>query len=210
MDQSVIGPGPEDPLLMRGLDEGEDGGIHLGPGVVLGDGTTRGFQGGRVVAGQIRRDDLPGHALIGGTMDVVGGDVEGVRIMWRVQDRERPLEPIAEVLGAVAHAGQFRPRSDDALFFGSMIVTNEAAIPRATADRAADHDIRIGRFDGDVTALAATRLIPVGLSDGTGRRCTRNGQRGIVLLRTIQPVRHLIVGGHVIELRRRLVENRRP
>ena len=151
---------------MGGLDEGEDGGVDLGPGVVLGDRSTRGFQRGGIVAGQIGGDDLPGHALVGGAMDVVGGDVEGIRIVRRILDREGPLEAVAHLVRALAHPRFDRPGRDVLMLSGAVVVTDESSVSLATTDTATDDDVVVGRLDGDVTALAAARLHPFGHVDG--------------------------------------------
>src|SRR5438093_12807484 len=83
-------------------------------------------------------------------------------------------------------------------------------IARAGADGAADDDGRIARLHRDVAALAAARLDPVDRGDRAAMRLARKADGPVVLLRAVDAIGPLIVGAHVIELRGRLVVDRRP
>ena len=66
-------------------------------------------------------------------------------------------------------------------------------------------DVRILRIDGDVTAFRPSHRVPVAFGDLGMIRAARNGSRAAVLLRSVNVVRELVIGRHMIELRRRLV-----
>ena len=67
------------------------------------------------------------------------------------------------------------------------------------------NDFRIPGIRCDVAALAATDHVPVLPADDAIVITARDRNGGIVLLRAIDAVRPVIVDGHVIELRGRLI-----
>src|SRR6185503_14247569 len=71
-------------------------------------------------------------------------------------------------------------------------------------------DVGIARIHGDRRVLTAGHRVVVALTDRAIIRSARDRDRGVVLLRAIDAVRPLVVRGHVVELRRRLVVNARP
>ena len=73
-----------------------------------------------------------------------------------------------------------------------------------------EHDVRIVRPDGDVPGLAAADLIAVLPEDPAERGTRGRGDRRVVLLRRVQPVRDPAVGGDVVVLGGRLVVEGRP
>src|SRR5207248_7899359 len=93
-----------------------------------------------------------------------------------------------------------RPDRDVLDLTAAVIVLGEVA-----AEAARVHDLRIVTADGDVATLTTTHRIPVGGRDSGIVRPTRHAQGVDVLLRAVDAIRNLIVGHHVIELRRRLV-----
>src|SRR5260370_13297062 len=86
-----------------------------------------------------------------------------------------------------------------------MVVAGHISLVTARVD-----DIGIIRADCNVAALAATDFVVVGESDRTKRRAAgkRNGR--VILLRSVDSIRHLVIRDHVIVFSCRLIINRRP
>src|SRR5262249_27085670 len=142
--------------------------------------------------------------------DAIAGNPQLTRVPARVEDGERPLEPITMLGGGNAHAVLLGPYADDAFLPAPMVVVDQPAHSRPAADRAAHDDRGIPRLDRDIPALATAWLYPVGGGDGAAVRLARDADRPVVLLRAVHAVRPLVVGAHVIELRGRLVVDGRP
>src|SRR2546423_8385358 len=70
---------------------------------------------------------------------------------------------------------------------------------------AAINDVGISGVRRNVSGFARTDGVPVGKSNGAVVTATGRGDRAAILLRAIDAVRKLVVHGHVIELRSRLV-----
>jgi len=86
-----------------------------------------------------------------------------------------------------------------------------AVEPRDVAEVGAGvNDVRIARVNGNVTALASAHGIPVAAVDVTAVAGGGDTDGRIVLLRAIDAVREIVVGSHVVELRRRLIILRGP
>ena len=81
---------------------------------------------------------------------------------------------------------------------------------KTCADAAAEDQVRWLARDGQVAALTAARLDIVLPGDRAFEADARQTHRPIVLLRAVHVVGHPLVGGHVIELRRRLVQDAGP
>ena len=72
------------------------------------------------------------------------------------------------------------------------------------------HDIRVWRIRCDVSRFASAYVIPVGAVDGAFVAAARDANGGVILLRSVNPIRHRIVGNDMVELRRRLIILARP
>src|SRR5438270_7764234 len=102
MYQTVIGAGPEYATFQRRLREREDGAVVLGAGVVFGYRSAGGIKLRRVIARQIRTDDLPGCAFVGRPEDLVARDIQHVGVVWRDERRKGPLEAVFRIPGTGA------------------------------------------------------------------------------------------------------------
>ena len=208
--QPVVGTGPEQPLPVRRLGEGEDGAVVLGAAGILGDRTAGRLLPALVVAGQVGADHLPARALVGGTEQHVAGDVEHVGVVRGDQDRVGPLESVPEVPGPVA-GKLLRPGSDDAGLRGRMVITQQHAAPAGrAADGAGVDDVGVVGAHLDVAALGVADRVAFGIADDAPVRTAGYGDRGVVLLRAVHSVWEPGIGGEVVELRGRLVVDRGP
>src|SRR5262249_25001189 len=71
-------------------------------------------------------------------------------------------------------------------------------------------DVGIARIDGYVATLPTGDTFPIGAVNDTVIRARPNSHGRVVLLRAVDAVEKIVVGGDVIELRRRLVVLRGP
>ena len=210
VDQPVVGAGPEQPLPVRGLDEGEDRAVVLGAGGVLGDRAAGRLLPALVVAGQVGADRLPARPFVRGAEHHVAGDVEHVGIVRGDQDRIGPLEAVPEVLRPPP-AVLLRPDGDDPDLRGRVVVAeHHAAAAGGAADGSGVDDVRIVGAHLDVAALRVADRVAVAHADDALVRAAGHADGGVVLLRAVDPVRNAGVGGDVVELRGRLVVDRRP
>ena len=128
--------------------------------------------------------------------------------MGREHDRIGPLEAD---LGRVAVEHPLGPDGDETDLLGAVVVALEGvAAAGRRADRADEHDVRIVGLDRDVAALGGTRRVAVAPRDGAHAGAARHRDRGVVLLASVDHVRELVVDVEVVELRGRLVVDRRP
>src|SRR5690606_26477175 len=155
-------------------------------------------------------DDLPAGALVVGDVDVVGAGVELVRVVGRDLDREGPLEAVFMDLRRRGEAVELRPDTYVARLVSLGVPGAEAPVTQAAADRAAEDGVRLGRLDRDVAGLAAARHLVVVPGDRAVEADARHAHGRVVLLRAVDVVGRLVVDGDVIELRGRLVHDRRP
>ena len=125
--------------------------------------------------------------------------------MGRDDNREGPLEAVFEVPGALAQAHQLGPHRDVAFLPRPVIVAQQPPVALAAADRPAEDDVGIVRPHRDVATLAAARLVPLSLGDGAAYREAGDAEGRVVLLRAVDAVGHLRIGGDVVELGRGLV-----
>ena len=86
-----------------------------------------------------------------------------------------------------------------------MVVAGDDRRIRARVD-----NLRIARIRRDVSALTAPDFIPILARDDTVIAVAGNGDSRVILLRSVDAIGPVIVHGHVIELRSRLVVLFRP
>ena len=132
------------------------------------------------------------------------GDVEGPGVVARDEDRESPLEALAHVLRGPAVPIDLGHR-DVPLLAPAPIVARELA-----EITAAIGDVRITRVEGDRRVLASRDGEVVAEADAPLLPARGDGDRGVVLLGRIDAVGELVVGVHMVELRRRLRVLARP
>ena len=130
----------------------------------------------------------------------MGGDDDGIG----------PGEALRVLAGAVA-THRLRPGGDEAHLVDAVVVAlQRVAAAGGGADGADVDDLRVVGADDDVAALAAAGEVAVAPGDAGVVDAAGHGQAGVVLLRAVDVVRIPGVGGEVIELGGRLVEDRRP
>src|SRR4051812_26278365 len=83
---------------------------------------------------------------------------------------------------------------------GATVITEQFSIRAA-----AINDVGIGRIGRNVAAFTRAGRMPIAKSDSAIIAAAENKDTAAILLRTINVVGKIIINGHVIELRRRLV-----
>src|SRR5579863_4152008 len=94
MNQPIIGASPEQATFNRRFSKGKDRAIVFRAGVIFGDGAAGSLQLRRIVAREIRADNLPTAPPVGRAEDVVAGHIEHVGVMRREQNGACPLKAI--------------------------------------------------------------------------------------------------------------------
>src|SRR5262249_7725119 len=137
-------------------------------------------------------------ASVGRPEDHVACVVDDARVVTRDEDGLRPVEAVLQVRRLVA-VRVVRPHADVLRLPGLRIVAGQDPDVLAGVDGAA-----VGCRRGGAGRAAAYGF-PVGGGDRAFFAPAANGDRGVVLLRAVDHVGPLIVRGHVVELRGRLV-----
>ena len=119
-------------------------------------------------------------------------------------DRLGPLEAMLQI-GHAPSDHIARPGIDRLRLLGAVVVAGNVSSVRARID-----DVRVGGIGRDVSAFAATDLVIISLINSAAGTRVGNGDCRVILLSAIKPVREPVIGGDVIELRRRLVIQRGP
>ena len=200
---AVVAAGP-DGAALPALVDGEDRAVVLDAGVVLGDRPARRAHLALVVARQVGADRLPTLALVAAGEQRLGRGVEQARLVPAPEDREVPLEAVLQRLGACPHR-VVRPHVDAATQAAAVVLAHEVA-----AVAAAEHHVRLAGLRRQPPALAAGGVLPVALADAGAAAAVADAHRAVVLLAAVDPVRRVVVDGDAVELRRRLVVDRRP
>ena len=104
---------------------------------------------------------------------------------------------------------QQRHRPEDAVLAGAQRLRRDvlrlAGLLVEADDAAAVDDVRVQRIRRDVGVLVGADTHPVAERDLPAVAAARDPDRTALLLSAVDPVRKLLVGRHVIQLRRRLV-----
>ena len=120
------------------------------------------------------------------------------------------LKAVLEV-GGVAAGRVFRPHVDEADLARVVVVPLQRPVaPGGAADGADKDDSRVLRVDGDVAALPGADRVAVLPGDAAELGGARHADARVVLLRGADPVGELAVDADAVELRGRLVVDRRP
>ena len=131
--------------------------------------------------------------------------------MRREDDGVCPLKAVLVVLHTLA-VDEFRPDRDD-LALARLVVVAVQGVPAAggTADRAGEDDVGVVGMDRYLPALRASDEVAVGIEDSPLLDvATGSAYRAVVLLRRIHAIGIVVVGVHPVELRCRLIVDRRP
>ncbi len=211
---TVVRARPEHAGLLRRFGKREDGGVPLRAVGLTGDRSPelprRRIQVRRrllerlgIGAREIGADHFPALALVARPVDHLRGDVERLRIVRRHHHREGPPEAEVDVgrAPAVVRLGVGR---DVAHLLGAPVIAMQPVMIGRV------DDVGVGGVRGDVAVLAAADGFPLLDRDAAMVGAARHRDGGVVLLGRVDAIRHLVVDGHVIELRRGLIEDRRP
>ena len=200
---AVVGAGPDDAAVLRGRRDREHRRVGFDAGVVLRDGAAGGAHRLRIVAREVRADLFPALSLVGRFPDVLRADVDDPRVGRRHDDRKRPLEPLGDVGGRIAHR-IVRVGIDLPLLAGALVLPGDQAAVAAGVE-----DVRVARVARDVPALAATHRVEhlVRAAAGSARsalgRDAGHARGAVVLLGAADVIRDVLGRDHVVELRRR-------
>ena len=204
VNQTIVAAGPDQVFLGGTLHYRKDGVVHLDTGVVFGNGASGRLLLGFVVAREVGGNHAPAHTLIGGLEKNFPSVIKSVRIVSREHDRFGPLETVLQISHPPAdHVA--RPRIDRLRLLGVMIVAGNVS-----AIRTGINDLGVLGIGSDIAAFTAADLVKVALIDAAAGTRRGNRDRGIILLRSVQPVGKSVVGSDVVELRRWLVVERGP
>ena len=189
---AVVGADPDRVRVLRRLADRVDRRVHLGRRVVDGDAAAQLLLLlGRIVGREVRREALPGLALIARAEQELAADVERLLVGRAQRDRRVPVPAkllvqaglgldVAELVRVDVDAADVA-----ALVFGIDVV-------------------RIGRIGVDPEAVAAVEVFPARIRDAAG--IARIAAPGAVVLQAAEHVvRIRVVDAHVIELRDRQV-----
>ena len=148
---------------------------------------------------KIRTNRLPMQAAVGGLHHILCPQIKRGGIGRRKRQRRGPGPAILALMRrrVPRHRG---PRADVLAEFCPLVEARHGPVTPAQINY-----VRIFRIDNHVTAFARARGSPIARRDLTVAGAARDRNRVAILLRAIHRVRKLVVGGHVIELRRRLV-----
>ena len=204
VDEAVVRTGPNQPRLARRFSSGKNRRVVFHARVVLGDGSARRNELLGLAAGEVGRDNLPGRATVGGSVQKLRARVEVLGVMRREENGEIPLEAVAHAFSAAAH-GVVRPHVDGARHVQVVVEPREK-----TAVAPSIYDIVVAGIWRQVSALSTGRALPVVVGNEAAAGTGIDADGRVVLLRAVNAVREGIVGGDTVELRRRLVHVRRP
>ena len=204
VDEPVVAAGPEHAGLHGRLGEREDRGVILGAGLVERDRAAGVARRALVVAREVRAHPIPGRTVIARAMHVLRRGVEDARVMRREEHRRGPVEAVLDVLGRDA-ARRLGPHVD-----GPDLAAAPVQACQQTGMVRREHDVGVVRPHRDVSSLTTADLVALGPQDPAQRGSRRRRDRGVVLLRGVQPVGGLGVRGDVVVLGRRLVVDARP
>ena len=156
LDVAVVGPDPDEVLILGRLADGEDRGVHFRGRVV--DRHAAGLfllLLLRVVRGQVGRDAIPGLAVVAGAEEELRADVDRPFLVRRSDQRSVPVE--AQLLLVV------RFRLNDPGLEGMAINAPDQAALVFGVDV-----IRIARIGEGVETVAVEDVFPLRVGDPAG------------------------------------------
>ena len=139
-----------------------------------------------------------------GAKNVLRGVIDDVGIVRGNHDGHGPGVAIFLQRGRVA-VGIFGPFLDALRLIGAAIEAREDGAFVVGVD-----DVRIARVGNDVAAFAAADGVPIARRSLAVIAARANADGRVVLLRAVDAVLKIVVGGDVVELRGRLVVLRGP
>src|SRR5215471_7149619 len=131
LQQTIIGSRPDHAGFLRRFGNGEH---HAGifHADVIRCETAGAAHSTLVVAGQVRADDLPAVAAVGGYVHVLAAHVHLIMVVRRDRDRELPVEAILDFGGGRAGDG-LRPDLDVAVLAVTFVKARDVAAYAAGA-----------------------------------------------------------------------------
>ena len=126
---------------------------------------------------------MPAVAAVGGFEEDVGGEIENVWVDWRKHDRLRAVEAV--------FAGADNPGADILNLAGAAVEFGELA---------AVEDVGMERVGGNVAVFLDADGVPVAERNGAVIAAAGDADGATFLLRTVNPVGELVVGGYVVNL----------
>ena len=193
VNQTVVGSHPDDVDVGVGRRDGVD---HAAPRDARRRRAAVLAHVGRYLPSlprQVRADLIPTTSAVGRLPESVRGEVQCVRVHRREEDGHGPDDAVV----AVAQ----RPWAHVLHLTGAAVVARHPATV---------NDIRVQRIGGDVAVFRYAHRTPLAERDLAVIATTLHARRAALLLPTANPVRKRVVGGDVVELRRRLVVPRTP
>src|SRR5207253_1927822 len=125
----------------------------------------------------------PRLALIVSAEDALRTRIENAGIVWRDQQRKRPLKA-ETVFRRTMAANVERPHRDILHFVAAAIEDGDAAILCARID-----DVRVARIHDDERAFTAADRVPMLAPDVTFIGAAGDSYGGVVLLRAVKVIR---------------------
>jgi hypothetical protein len=187
VDEPVVGARPDHVhVLFRGGDGVDDATARLLGHLRLAIDADR-VRDVRRLAREVRADDVPVPAAIRRSEEDVARIEKDVRVRRREHDGRRAQETVLPAK---------RSGRD---------VLHVARGMAEARELAAVHDVGVEGVRRDVPVFLGPHGVPVAEADGSMVAPARNRDRAALLLPAVDPVGEAFVGGHVIQLRRRLV-----
>ena len=204
VDPAVVGSGPQHPGHSGRFGQREDRPVHLDAGVVMLHRTARQRPLFGVAHGQVGRDGHPRQAAITGSMDVVGGVEHDLGVVPGHQNGSVPLETVVQVPRGhpVGHLG-----INDHVPGPGLLTVLPVDLPDVVPGVG---QLGSARGHGDVAALAAGHVQPVGLGREAAVAPRGHADGRVVLLSSVEPPGELLIHGEPIELGGGLVADGGP
>ncbi len=198
MDQAVVAARVDRPPLVRRLDHVRDRAVDLAARTLVRDRRATVALLLVIVAREVRADLRPRHAPIARADQHVRGMVDRAVVVWRRHDRRVPVVAVLH-LATLQRRRHHRVDPDVARSARPVVVL--ADDPHVAAGV---HEARVVGIEGRIGALAPAHGIPILPGDPTAS-ATRDRDRAVVLLATVDVIRESVVHRHAVELGRGLI-----
>src|SRR4029077_8413503 len=157
-----------------------------------------------VVPGEVGTNRIPASSAVSTLENHFAGGIKHIGVVGRNHDWFSPSQTIFHIFDAMARVIDGPDRD--------VLGLHRALVPpthQASACTCID-DVGIAWIRHNVSALAASHIVPMLPADVAIVRPASNRDCRVVLLCAVNLIEELIVGGNVVELRRGLVVLRRP